>query len=81
MSGRAQEAIRKMLRQSRNGMTVKEIADQMGGNKPYSVRCTRDSLFAMPDVYVSSWKRNHHNMWVAVWSCVTPPPPAPRPEA
>ena len=79
MSGRRQDAIRKLLRPTRNGMTVRQIVDKLSMHSPWSMRVVRSALTAMPDVYICGWAQNEQDKWVARWSCVTPPPPAPRP--
>lgn len=78
MSGRLQDTIRKLLRPARNGMTVRQIVETLGMYSPWSMRVVRNALYAMPDVYICGWDNN--GKWVARWSCVTPPPPAPRPD-
>ena len=77
--GRKQQEVRRFLRQSGKGHTVKEIAEKLFSGDRGGARQARGVLYSMPDVYISGWERNWQGVWVAQWSAVIPPPAAPRP--
>lgn len=70
--------LREILRNSQDGLTVKELS-YMLGNKPDTVNC---SLKAMPDVYIDRWiiSPSTRGQYAAVWAGVQVPEHCPKPD-
>lgn len=75
MSKSKHDLVRKVLRDSEDGLTVKEITVQ--------VQVEADSLSrileAMPDAYIDRWSGPVRGHYSAVWCVVVPPENCPRP--
>lgn len=67
-------AIRMLLQQYHDGLTISEIAERMEQRRS----SVQKSLPLMPDAYIDRWtsRRKH---WAAVWCVVTPPENCPKP--
>ena len=72
-------AIREVLRQHPDGLTIQNIAHLTGIKHEASIR---NALLAMPDVYIDRWieRRSARGQDVAVWCAVEVPPHCPRPD-
>lgn len=68
--------IRALLRANTDGMTAKEIADQLGAREDV----VRSSLGAMPDTYIDRWDGPFRGQYVAVYCVVEVPEDCPHPE-
>lgn len=76
MVGPRATRIRRLLRSNLNGLTTREIAEQVGVD-PSNVMSV---LRRMPDAYICRWVPPVTlGPWQSVWACITPPPHAPRP--
>jgi len=75
MSKSKQNLVRKVLRESEDGLTVKQITVQ--------VQVEADSLSrifdAMPDAYIDRWTKPVRGQYRAVWCVVVPPENCPHP--
>ncbi|CAB4240543.1 hypothetical protein UFOVP38_3 [uncultured Caudovirales phage] len=69
--------IRKLLRESPDGLTCKEIADYLGVPTPNVFGVIR----AMPDTYIDRWDRTVRGQpYSAYWCVVIPPEDCPHPD-
>lgn len=68
-------AIRALLRNAADGMTIKEMSARIG----VCADSVRNALKAMPDVYVDRWVPAPRGTFEAVWCAVTPPENCPHP--
>lgn len=80
MSTRPQTRIRELLRECPDGLTVLEVARQLGLNYTN----TRNNLTNMPDVYIDRWVPRSGSIkgigkWRAVYCIVVPPEDCPKP--
>ena len=75
MSKSKHDLVRKVLRDSEDGLTAKQITVQ--------VQVDNDSLSrileAMPDAYIDRWSEPARGQYSAVWCVVVPPENCPRP--
>lgn len=71
-------AIRALLRQHPEGLTVSAIQHTLLISKTDTVR---KCLEAMPDVYIDRWVKTHNSrgQFLAIWCAVEPPPNCPYP--
>ena len=69
------EALRTILRDQPDGLTVSEAAAAIGA-APNHVRA---ALQVMPDAYIDRWSSPKRGPYVAVWCVVTPPANCPHP--
>ena len=69
------EAVRKLLRAAPDGLSVRQIADELG----LRADSVHGALGAMPDAYIDRWKTDRGPS-TAVWCVVVPPENCPRPE-
>lgn len=71
-------AIRDLLRQHPDGLTVSAITHTLCISKESTVR---NCLEAMPDVYIDRWTtlRNSRGQYSAIYCVVIPPPNCPYP--
>lgn len=71
-----QSAIRKLLRENDDGLTVSQLADLMGSNK----NSINVSLKCMPDAYIDRWvTKGRQKHLSATWCVVVPPENCPKP--
>lgn len=72
-------AIRDLLRQNPDGLTVPEILQKLPQVSKDSV--LRKCLEAMPDAYIDRWTkmRNSRGQYLAIWCVVVPPENCPYP--
>lgn len=69
--------VRKILRDNPDGLTIKEIAEQMGRD----IKHLHVTLRAMPDTYIDRWiQTKPQAQWSAIWCAVEVPADCPRPE-
>lgn len=76
MTPTRQAAIRKILRQQRDGLTAQQLAPLAGLNAADTRRC----LKAMPDAYVDRWIKGKRGQYEKVWMAVYVPPNCPHPK-
>jgi len=70
------KAIRQLLRQSTDGLMVKEIAEKLGFNEDP----VRVALHTMPDTYVDRWiHTGGRGTYSQVWCAVAVPENCPHP--
>jgi hypothetical protein len=69
------DLVRKVLRESEDGLTVKQITEAVGVDKDPLSRI----LEAMPDAYIDRWSGPTRGQYSAVWCVVVPPENCPRP--
>lgn len=69
------DLVRKVLRESEDGLTVKQITEL--------TKVEADSLSrilaTMPDAYIDRWSGPNRGQYSAVWCVVVPPENCPRP--
>ena len=70
-----QTALRALLREHQDGLTVAELVKMMGGIR-LSIMA---SLKCMPDAYIDRWEGPVRGQYAAVWCAVVPPPNCPHP--
>lgn len=71
-----QAAIRTLLREHDDGLTVSQLTDLMGSNK----NSVNASLKCMPDAYIDRWQTaGRQKYYSAVWCVVVPPENCPKP--
>ena len=75
MSKSKHDLVRKVLRDSEDGLTVKQITDAVGVDKDPLSRI----LQTMPDAYIDRWSGPTRGQYSAVWCVVVPPENCPRP--
>jgi hypothetical protein len=68
-------AIRALLRQELDGLTLRAIADELS----ITPEVTRNSLLRMPDAYIDRWQTTSGGPPAAVWCVVVPPENCPHP--
>jgi hypothetical protein len=69
------DIVRKVLRESADGLTVKQITEAVGVDKDPLSRI----LATMPDAYIDRWSGPTRGQYSAVWCVVVPPENCPRP--
>ena len=69
------DLVRKVLRDSEDGLTVKQITEAVGVDKDPLSRI----LQTMPDAYIDRWSGPTRGQYSAVWCVVVPPENCPRP--
>jgi hypothetical protein len=69
------DIVRKVLRDSEDGLTVKQITEAVGVDKDPLSRI----LQTMPDAYIDRWSGPTRGQYSAVWCVVVPPENCPRP--
>jgi hypothetical protein len=69
------DLVRKVLRESEDGLTVKQITEAVGVDKDPLSRI----LQTMPDAYIDRWSGPTRGQYSAVWCVVVPPENCPRP--
>ncbi|CAB4155017.1 hypothetical protein UFOVP654_60 [uncultured Caudovirales phage] len=67
-------AIRMLLQQYHDGLTVSEIVERTEKER----RAIDKALLDMPDAYIDRWT-SHRKQWTAVWCVVVPPQNCPKP--
>lgn len=75
MSKSRHPEIRALLRANDDGMTVNQLSDALGLRPDV----LRNSLLAMPDVYIDRYLEPVRGQYPAVWCAVVPPPNCPHP--
>ena len=75
MSKSKHDIVRRVLRDSEDGLTVKQITDAVGVDKDPLSRI----LQTMPDAYIDRWSGPTQGQYSAVWCVVVPPENCPRP--
>lgn len=71
-----QDRVRKILRETPEGLTANQIAEASGMH----VSNVRTALRAMPDVYVDRWKYGKRGQYEKVWVAVHVPADCPHPK-
>jgi len=69
------DLVRKVLRDSEDGLTVRQIVDLTQIDKDPLSRI----LQTMPDAYIDRWSGPNRGQYTAVWCVVVPPENCPRP--
>ena len=69
------DLVRRVLRDSEDGLTVKQIMDLSQVHTDSLSRI----LEAMPDAYIDRWSGPTQGQYSAVWCVVVPPENCPRP--
>lgn len=69
--------IREVLRKCDDGMTTKELADEMP--RATNAEIVRQSLKNMVDAYIDRWIKQPNSPYEAVWCVVVPPAHCPKP--
>ena len=69
------DLVRKVLRDSEDGLTVKQITEAVGVDKDPLSRI----LQTMPDAYIDRWSGPTKGQYSAVWCVVVPPENCPQP--
>jgi hypothetical protein len=69
------DLVRKVLRESEDGLTAKQITEAVGVDKDPLSRI----LATMPDAYIDRWSGPTRGQYSAVWCVVVPPENCPRP--
>ena len=69
-------AIRTLLRQHTDGLTAKQLANEMACHED----AANNALKAMPDAYIDRWSGPLRGQYAAVWCVVIPPPHCPYPK-
>ena len=72
-------AIRELLRQHPDGLTVAQIMASLPQISQVTV--ATKCLVAMPDAYVDRWADPVRGQWQAVWCVVVPPADCPHPDS
>ena len=75
MSKSKHDLVRKVLRDSEDGLTVKQIMDLSQVHTDSLSRI----LQTMPDAYIDRWQGPTRGQYSAVWCVVVPPENCPRP--
>jgi hypothetical protein len=75
MSKSKHDIVRKVLRESEDGLTVKQIVQLTQIDKDPLSRI----LATMPDAYIDRWSGPTRGQYSAVWCVVVPPENCPRP--
>ena len=75
MSKSKHDLVRKVLRDSEDGLTVKQIMDLSQVHTDSLSRI----LQTMPDAYIDRWSGPTQGQYSAVWCVVVPPENCPRP--
>jgi hypothetical protein len=70
-------AIRTLLRSKPDGLTTKEITDELKLSR-FTVQF---AVKNMPDAYIDRWLRTPSSPLQAVWCVVVPPENCPKPES
>ena len=69
------DLVRRVLRESEDGLTAKQITDAVGVDKDPLSRI----LQTMPDAYIDRWSGPVRGQYSAVWCVVIPPENCPHP--
>jgi hypothetical protein len=69
------DLVRKVLRESEDGLTAKQITEAVGVDKDPLSRI----LQTMPDTYIDRWSGPAKGQYSAVWCVVVPPENCPHP--
>jgi hypothetical protein len=69
------DLVRKVLRESEDGLTAKQITEAVGVDKDPLSRI----LQTMPDAYIDRWSGPTRGQYSAVWCVVVPPENCPYP--
>jgi len=69
------DLVRKVLRESEDGLTAKQITEAVGVDKDPLSRI----LQTMPDAYIDRWTGPDRGQYSAVWCVVVPPENCPHP--
>lgn len=69
------DVVRRVLRDSQDGLTVKEIVELTQIDKDPLSRI----LATMPDAYIDRWSGPNRGQYTAVWCVVVPPENCPHP--
>lgn len=73
----SQTAVRVLLREHTEGLTVAELSEKTGVHVNSIQRCLKD----MPDAYVDRWSTTgYKKCYSAIWCVVVPPENCPKPE-
>ena len=75
MSKSKHDLVRKVLRDSEDGLTAKQITEAVGVDKDPLSRI----LQLMPDAYIDRWSGPVRGQYSAVWCVVIPPENCPHP--
>ena len=75
MSKSKHDLVRKVLRNSEDGLTAKQITEAVGVDKDPLSRI----LQTMPDAYIDRWSGPTRGQYSAVWCVVIPPENCPHP--
>ena len=75
MSKSKHDLVRRVLRDSEDGLTAKQITEAVGVDKDPLSRI----LQTMPDAYIDRWSGPTRGQYSAVWCVVVPPENCPRP--
>jgi hypothetical protein len=75
MSKSKHDLVRKVLRESEDGLTVRQIVDLTQIDKDPLSRI----LQTMPDAYIDRWSGPARGQYSAVWCVVVPPENCPHP--
>jgi hypothetical protein len=76
MSKSKHDLVRRVLRNSEDGLTVKQIMDLSQVHTDSLSRI----LAAMPDAYIDRWTGPTKSQYSAVWCVVVPPEDCPHPK-
>ena len=69
MSKSKHDLVRRVLRDSEDGLTAKQITEAVGVGKDPLSRILR----TMPDAYIDRWSGPTRGQYSAVWCVVVPP--------
>lgn len=73
----SQTAVRALLREHSDGLTVTELSEKTGVHVNSIQRCLKD----MPDAYIDRWSiTGYKKCYSAIWCVVVPPENCPKPE-
>ena len=72
----SQTAVRALLREHSDGLTVTELSEKTGVHVNSIQRCVKE----MPDAYIDRWDTKSRGRYLsAVWCVVVPPENCPKP--
>ena len=73
----SQTAVRELLRETPDGLTVTELSEKTGVHVNSIQRCIKN----MPDAYIDRWSTTSRKKYYsAIWCVVVPPANCPKPE-
>ena len=77
MKKSSQTAVRALLRETPDGLTITELSEKTGVHVNSIQRCIKD----MPDAYIDRWSTtSRKKCYSAIWCVVVPPANCPKPE-